>query len=146
MDWWKLIVTWSLIFAGLLSDTVQADSSAIEIVNPLTSWSNFGDCSVSCGKGTKKRVVKCQPKGNERNQNCPPGTESYTEKVPCTRPSCPGKIQLWEISTNIPTQKTNVAPTLLHRRFRIEKQKNAQNPNLFLIWWSRHALTNYEPP
>ncbi|XP_022780705.1 uncharacterized protein LOC111321951 [Stylophora pistillata] len=74
---------------GLLSDTVQADSSAIEIVNPLTSWSNFGDCSVSCGKGTKKRVVKCQPKGNERNQNCPPGTESYTEKVPCTRPSCP---------------------------------------------------------
>lgn len=74
---------------GLLSDTVQTDLSAIDSINPFTTWSNFGDCSVSCGKGTKKRVIKCQPKGNERNQNCPPGTESYTERVPCTNPSCP---------------------------------------------------------
>lgn len=81
-----------ICFTGLLSDTVQTDLSAIDTINPLTTWSNFGDCSVSCGKGTKKRVIKCQPKGNERNQNCPPGTESYTERVPCTNPSCPGNI------------------------------------------------------
>lgn len=81
-----------ICFTGLLSDTVQTDLSAIDTINPLTTWSNFGDCSVSCGKGTKKRVIKCQPKGNERNQNCPPGTESYTERVPCTNPSCPGNV------------------------------------------------------
>lgn len=84
---------------GLLTDTVQTDLSAIDTINPFTTWSNFGDCSVSCGKGTKKRVIKCQPKGNERNQNCPPGTESYTERVPCTNPSCPGNIIFQVVST-----------------------------------------------
>ena len=84
-----------LFFSGLLSDTVETDVplSSFEhaaVISPFTAWNNFGDCSVSCGKGTKKRVVKCQPKGNERNQNCPPGTETYTERIPCTKPSCPG--------------------------------------------------------
>ncbi|KAK2563931.1 EGF-like repeat and discoidin I-like domain-containing protein 3 [Acropora cervicornis] len=59
------------------------------VIDPFVAWASFGECSVSCGKGTKKRVVKCQPKGNERNQNCPPGTESYTQRIPCTKPSCP---------------------------------------------------------
>ena len=82
-------------FSGLLSDTVETNVplSSFEhgpVISPFTAWNNFGDCSVSCGKGTKKRVVKCQPKGNERNQNCPPGTETYTERIPCTKPSCPG--------------------------------------------------------
>lgn len=35
------------------------DLFVIDSINLFIIWLNFGDCSVSCGKGIKKRVIKC---------------------------------------------------------------------------------------
>ena len=62
-------------------------------INPADQpTAEFNDCSVSCGKGVKKKQVKCQQKKNIHEKRCPSGTDSYVEKVECVNPSCPGKL------------------------------------------------------
>lgn len=45
-----------------------------------SSWGDFNDCSVSCGKGTRQRVRSCE-NGKVGDDGCPDG--EATENQQC---------------------------------------------------------------
>ena len=54
------------------------------------SWSEYGQCSTSCGGGIKNKTRSCDnPRPIHGGQNCP-GED--TETQPCNTHACPGII------------------------------------------------------
>ncbi|XP_043218973.1 A disintegrin and metalloproteinase with thrombospondin motifs 20-like isoform X2 [Amphibalanus amphitrite] len=58
---------------------------------PCPGWhaGHWGQCSVSCGSGTRRRRVQCQSEaGSQADHHCPPA-ERPEETEPCHQPACP---------------------------------------------------------
>ena len=67
------------------NDLHGSKASDIHNARILLQWGAFSKCSVTCGEGIMKRYRKC---GVE--ECTAPGLE--TQVVPCSRSSCPGKL------------------------------------------------------
>ena len=79
-------VVFDICFQGLLTNTVDTEASlrsaTLDNVKQLVS---YGTCSVDCAKGTKRRKRVC-----ERGILCPVNTKYIIDRVPCSKPVCPG--------------------------------------------------------
>jgi hypothetical protein len=52
-----------------------------------SSWSNFTECSTTCGKGTQTRKRTCDNPPPDGGQFC---RGNDTEIIECIQPDCPG--------------------------------------------------------
>ena len=58
----------------------------------FSEWSNWTICSVSCGKGVKRRTRNCTNPSLLNGANC---TGNYTEQKVCNEGQCPGTITFY---------------------------------------------------
>ena len=65
---------------------------AFIVAGGWTSWSLWGQCSVTCDGGTKERSRSCtDPEPAHRGATC---SGEATEKQDCSTSACPGEINL----------------------------------------------------
>ena len=75
------------------------------------AWSDSGMCSVTCAEGMvdQQRIRTCtEPAPLHGGMNCS-GNDTESQSVPCTQPSCPGKINyesfrgivIWKSDTRV---------------------------------------------
>ena len=56
----------------------------VEVVNGQWSeWSKWGDCSEKCGKGTQRRMRRCNNPEPQRGGNDCPGTDAQSRDCVC---------------------------------------------------------------
>jgi len=72
---------------GPLMETGECESAEVDCV--VGDWTNWGDCDLTCGIGTKQRhrQVMTQPKGG--GKTCPP---ALVEVTPCSHNECFARI------------------------------------------------------
>ena len=51
------------------------------------SWSDWSECSTTCGKGTKTRTASCPDNSGNK---CLELVKDATQKSPCNKGRCPG--------------------------------------------------------
>ncbi|XP_060581396.1 SCO-spondin-like [Ruditapes philippinarum] len=81
---------------GNLSESQACSSESCPVDGVWSEWSNFTDCTVSCGNGTQFRTRKCEyrPLGSPQGNNC---TGSDLDTEVCGTDKCPvdGKFSEW---------------------------------------------------
>ena len=79
----------SVYFRNSGMKVLRLPSDHVTVDGTLTSWSEWNNCSVTCGNGTRIRTRLCLfPDNVPRGKNC---TGSLTDAEPCNTNRCPGK-------------------------------------------------------
>ncbi|XP_053377847.1 SCO-spondin-like isoform X2 [Mercenaria mercenaria] len=100
---------------GNFSESQPCNTDSCPVDGVWSKWSNFTDCTVSCGNGTRFRTRKCEyrPIGSPHGNNCT-GLDLETEV--CGTDLCPvdGKLSAWTVWT--PCSKSCENGTQSHNR------------------------------
>lgn len=60
-----------------------------------SSWTEFGECSTTCGGGTRSRTRLCNNPAPVNGLDCP---GSNTDFIPCATQNCPGLFFIFIIT------------------------------------------------